>query len=206
LKKIFLALVVLVSILFAGCNTEIKVKLNKDNSVDVKFSAGAGEAFTKMLMSSTGNNGAIDEQQVTYELVKAGFDNVKVIVSGKSDVKISLTDTKCTSYLFTSGILSVDKGALCLKLNRNTLKDYYDSADEQTVTVLDLFLAPVFNDEEMTEEEYLEMVSTFYGENASKEIRNSIIKIEFENSNGEVSNFRIPLAQLLCGENSVIFK
>jgi len=206
MKKSFLYLILLISLTLAGCTTKINVKLNKDNSVDIQFSAGAGDAFTSMVMSTTGNDGAVDEKQVTYELVKAGFDNVKVKVSGKSNVNISLTDKKHTSYLFTSGMLSVEKGELGLELTRKTLKEYYDSADEQTLTVLDLFLAPVFNDEEMSEEEYLEMVGTFYGEKAAVEIRNSMVDVSFENAKGEKSDFRIPLAGLLSGNNSIIFK
>jgi len=206
MKKLYLYLILLISIVFVGCTTSISVKLNSDNSVDVKFSGSAGEAFTKMVMTSTGEDGAIDEKQVTYELAKAGFSNVNVKVTNKTNINISLTDKNCSSYLFTSGLLSAKKGNLELNLNNKTLKDYYDSADEQTVTVLDLLLAPIFNDEEMTEDEYLEMVGTFYGESAAKEIGNSIINISFENTNGKKSDFRIPLAKLLCGQNSIIFK
>lgn len=206
MKRLYIFLIFLLSLFLVSCTTEISVKLNKDNSIDVKFAAGAGDAFTKMIMSSAGNDGAIDEKQVTYELAKAGFSNVNVKVSGKSNVNISFSDKKCSSYLFTSGILSQKKGVLGLEINSKTLKDYYDSADEQTVTVLDLFLAPIFNDEEMTEQEYLEMVGTFYGENAAKEISNSIIVINLEDADGRKSNFRVPMAKLLVGENSIICK
>lgn len=197
---------VFLTVFLTSCTTEISLKLNKDNSVSIMLSAGAGEAFTKMLMNTTGDNGAIDEKQVTYELAKAGFTDVVVKVSGKSDVKISMTDKNCSSYLFKSGMLEAKNGKLFLEITRQTLKDFYDSADEQTLNVLDLFLAPVFNDEEMTEKEYLEMVGTFYGESASKEIGGSMVVINIEDSFGDKSNFVLPLSKILSSENSIIFK
>lgn len=206
-KKNYLKLtLVFLTVFLTSCTTEISLKLNKDNSVSIMLSAGAGEAFTKMLMNTTGDNGAIDEKQVTYELAKAGFTDVVVKVSGKSDVKISMTDKNCSSYLFKSGMLEAKNGKLFLEITRQTLKDFYDSADEQTLNVLDLFLAPVFNDEEMIEKEYLEMVGTFYGESASKEIGGSMVVINIEDSFGDKSNFVLPLSKILSSENSIIFK
>ena len=43
---------------------------------------------------------------------------------------------------------------------------------------LDLFLAPVFNDEDMTAEEYVEMVGTVYGSEVGKEISSDEINAE----------------------------
>lgn len=205
MKNIIKFIIVASLLLLVSCTSEISIKLNKDNSVNISLSAGAGEAFTKMLMNTTGDNAIIDEKQVTYELVKAGFSDVKVKASGKSNVNITLVDRNCSSYLFTSGMFSAEKGKLGVNITPETLKDFYDSADEQTVNVLDLFLAPIFNDEKMSEKEYLEMVGTFYGENAAKEIADSVILINIENADGGKSKFHMPLAEVLCGLNSIVF-
>lgn len=206
MKNVFKFCIILASFLLVSCTSEITVKLNKDNSVNITLNAGAGDAFTKMLMNTTGDNGAIDEKQVGFELAKAGFSDVNVKTYGKSDVKITMKDKTCSSYLFKSGMFTVKNGVLSLEITPATLKEFYDSADEQTLNVLDLFLAPVFNDEKMSEEEYLEMVGAFYGSNASNEIRNSVVIINIENADGNISTFRLPLPQVLTAENSIIFK
>ena len=65
--------------------------------------------------------------------------------------------------------------------------------------ILDLFLAPVFNDEEMTEAEYLEMVGAFYGEAAAKEVGESLVKINLISKDGSKETLVYPLSQLFCG-------
>ena len=65
--------------------------------------------------------------------------------------------------------------------------------------ILDLFLAPVFNNEQMTESEYLEMVGAFYGESTASEIKSSTVIINLISKDGSKETMRIPLSQLFCG-------
>ena len=181
--------------LFISCTTEITLTLQKDDSVDIRFAGGAGEAFAKMTGTSSG---LIDADAVSYELAKAGFDNVKVSQSGGGVVLISMCDRKQSSYVFTSGIAKIEKGRIKASITRKSLEDFYASADEQTKMILDLFLAPVFNGEEMSESEYVEMVASFYGEKAANEVNETIVKINLISKDGSKETMKIPLTKLLC--------
>ena len=64
---------------------------------------------------------------------------------------------------------------------------------------LDLFLAPVFNDEVMSEAEYLEMVASFYGNDAAKEVSESVVKINLISKDGAKETLTYPLSQIFCG-------
>jgi len=208
MRKLFLILTS--AILFASCTTEVTLTVRQDNSVDIRFEGGAGEAFTKMIASASGVSGAgegsssgkgdaiIDADTVSYELARAGFSNVKAEQKGGA-VLISMSDLKQSSYVFSSGIVKVEKGRLSAAITRKSLEDFYKSADEQTRMTLDLFLAPVFNDETMSEEEYLEMLGSFYGEAAAKEVSESVVKISLISRDGTKETLRFPLVQLLCG-------
>ena len=174
--------------------------MQKDDSVDIRFEGGAGKAFTKMISSAAGAGDAlIDANEVSYELAKAGFSNVKVNQNKNGAVAISMSDKKQSSYLFTSKIVMAEKGKLSAAITRKSLEDFYAASDEQTRMILDLFLAPVFNNEEMLEEEYLEMVGAFYGQEASKEVSESIVKINLISKDGTKETLNLPLSQLLCG-------
>ena len=209
MRKLFLILTS--AILFASCTTEVTLTVRQDNSVDIRFEGGAGEAFTKMIASASGVSGAgegsssgngdsiIDADTVSYELARAGFSNVKAEQKGGGAVLISMSDLKQSSYVFSSGIAKVEKGRLSAAITRKSLEDFYKSADEQTRMTLDLFLAPVFNDEIMSEEEYLEMLGSFYGEAAAKEVSESVVKISLISRDGTKETLRFPLVQLLCG-------
>lgn len=194
---------ILFSLCFISCTTEVTLAVQPDNSVTIKFDGGAGEAFTKMISSAAGmgseSENLIDTDVVSYELAKAGFSDVKINQKKSGAVSITMSDKKQTSYIFTSGIAKCEKGRLSAVITRKSLEDFYDSADEQTRMILDLFLAPVFNDEEMTEEEYIEMVSSFYGAGAAKEVGSSFVKINLISKDGKKESLSYPFTQVFCG-------
>ena len=110
-----------------------------------------------------------------------------------------MSDKKKTSYIFSSEIIKAEKGKLKAAVTRKSLEDFYNNADEQTRMTLDLFLAPVFNNENMSEDEYLEMLGSFYGDAAAKEVSESLVKINLISKDGSKETLRYPLVQLLCG-------
>ena len=196
-NSLFLLLLLIFS-LFISCSTEITLSLQKDDSVEISFEGGSGAAFTKMINSAAGVE-ELDTDSISYELAKTGFSDVKVNQKKGGAVSISTRDLKKTSYIFTSKIIKTEKGRLKADITRKSLKDFYDSSDEQTRMILDLFLAPVFNDEEMSESEYIEMVGSFYGKPAADEISGSTVIINLISKDGSKETLRIPFSQLLCG-------
>ena len=46
-------LLVLISIFLVSCTTEVTLTVKADDSVDIRFEGGAGEAFTKMISSAS---------------------------------------------------------------------------------------------------------------------------------------------------------
>ena len=194
-----------ISIFLVSCTTEVTLSVQKDDSVEIHFEGGAGEAFTKMISSAAGvgmsADGAsvIDTEAVSYELAKAGFSNVKAEQKAGGLVLINMSDKKSSSYIFTSGIIKSEKGKLSAAITRKSLEDFYNSADEQTRMTLDLFLAPVFNNETMSEAEYLEMLGSFYGNGAADEVSKSVVKINLISKDGSKQTLKYPLSQILCG-------
>ena len=204
--KIFLLTTILFSIIcFASCTTEVTLTLKQDDSLDIRFEGGAGQAFAKMISSAAGMGASsdadflIDSDSVSFELAKAGFSNVKVNQKKGGAVSIAMTDKNQSSYLFTSKIIKAEKGKLSTAISRKSLEDFYNYSDEQTRMILDLFLAPVFNNEEMSEDEYLEMVGAFYGQAAAGEVKQSIVIINLISKDGSRQTLRYPLSQIFCG-------
>lgn len=195
----------IISIFLVSCTTEVTLSVQKDDSVEIHFEGGAGEAFTKMISSAAGvgmnsdGSNVVDTEAVSYELAKAGFSNVKVEQKAGGLVLINMSDKKSSSYIFTSGIIKSEKGKLSAAITRKSLEDFYNSADEQTRMTLDLFLAPVFNNETMSEAEYLEMLGSFYGDGAADEVSKSVVKINLISKDGSKQTLKYPLSKILCG-------
>lgn len=190
---------------FCSCTTEITVTQNKDGSTDVVFNGGAGDAFSKLISSATGGYNIIDSQAVKAELEKEGFSNVQVTVKSSSDVQIKMTDKNRSTYLYSSGLLKNKEDAaknvskLELDFSNKNIKEFYASADEQTCMILDLFVAPVFNDEIMPASNYISLLGSVYGSEAGDEIKNSTVRVNLVSANGEKTTAEYELAQILSG-------
>ncbi len=205
MRKLLFLFLILTAGLFFSCSTEVTLTLQEDDSLDIRFEGGAGAAFARMISSAAGMSSGeedglvIDTASVSYELARAGFSDVKVNQKKGGAVSISMQDKKQTSYLFTSKIIKSEKNKIIASITRKSLEDFYSFADEQTRMILDLFLAPVFNDENMSEAEYLEMLASFYGEGAAKEVEESLVIINLVDKEGKKETLRLPLIQLMCG-------
>lgn len=205
MKKALLSLLALFFLLMlSSCTLNLTFTMEEDGSLAISLEGGAGQAFTKMLLSASGMTDAdgeeafLDFKEINYELAKSGFTNIQSQAQGTSSIRLSMLDKERNSYLFTSGLLTLEKDGLKINLKRKALVDFYQSADEQTRMILDLFLAPVFNDEVLSETEYIEMLATFYGQDAADEVKDSFINITINNLDGQTRKETIPFSRILC--------
>ena len=200
-----------VSVFFTGCTSQITLELKKDGSIDVAFEGIAGKAFAAMLSSASGmgNNAAdtviFDTKEIEYEMAGNGFSNVKAVSQNATDLFVTMTDKNRKSALFTSGVVTAKNGKLSATLTPQKLLSFYNQADSQTVMFLDMLLSPVFNDEVMTEEEYLEVLASFYGEEIADEIKNADFRITLKNPDGSQTIQKLSLAKLLTLDKVIRF-
>ena len=205
LKLIFASVALI--LLCVSCTSEITLELKKDDSVDVQFNGVAGTAFATMInsvsgMSGNGNGSSassviFDTKEIEYEMGSNGFSQVKASSKKGSDLTVTMTDKNGKSALFTSGVVSVKDGKLNASLSPQSLVKFYKAADSQTVMFLDMLLAPIFNDEVMTQEEYLEVLASFYGEEIAEEMKNSSFRITLKNPDGTKTVQNIGFTKLL---------
>ncbi len=189
----------------ASCTSEISLELKKDGSVDLQFSGLAGTAFATMINSVSGMsaNGSaagtviFDTKEIEYEMSSNGFSQVKASSKKGADLTVTMTDKNGKSALFTSGVVSVKDGKLNASLSPQSLVKFYKTADSQTVMFLDMLLAPIFNDEVMTQEEYLEVLASFYGDEIADEMKNSSFRITLKNPDGTKTIQNIGFTKLL---------
>ena len=192
-------------LLCASCTSEISLELKKDGSVDVQFSGVAGTAFATMINSVSGMSGngsgtgtvIFDTKEIEYEMSSNGFSQVKAVSKKGADLTVTMTDKNGKSALFTSGVVSVKDGKLNASLSPQSLVKFYKAADSQTVRFLDMLLAPIFNDEVMTQEEYLEVLASFYGDEIADEMKNSNFRITLKNPDGTKTVQNIGFTKLL---------
>lgn len=199
MKKIIAAVLAGFSFLaLVSCTSEVTLTAQKDGSVQVNFDGKCGPYFETMLRSfSDAENGPLfDVSAIKTSFITDGFKNVAVTAPDSVGITVDMNSPENT-YLFKSGLVICDKKNVFLKVSPSILANFYKAADEDIIAVLDLLLAPVFNDEIMSEEEYLETVGSFYGEDASAEIGSCNIKLNLVSVDGKIKKVSVPLTKLL---------
>lgn len=202
----FLAVIFLLAGL-TSCTSEIVLKQEKSGSINVKFSSVAGNAFIKMVKSAAADddgNVLIDVNAITHELEKSGFVNVDIEKKNVIDFDVFMDDFFGNSILISSGLLSSTADEFSANITAAKFADFYNKADDDLVNILDMFLAPVFNDEEMWESEYIELLASFYGDDVANEIKESSLKITLEDVNGKKKSKTVSLAKLFTLQEPVI--
>lgn len=195
--------------LFFSCSAEIVFEVKKDGNVKISYDGDLNGDFLQFLINQNGKNTELDlgnienteldVEVLTESLKNSGFENVQILSGKLKNILITMEDKSQKSVLFYSKLLKMQNGSLSLDFSYENLRNFYENADEQLQSDLDLLLAPVFNDEKMTETEYLETIATFYGEKMASELAESFISLIVINIDGKQQVQKISIPKILCG-------
>lgn len=195
-------------VFFASCSTEITLELQKNGSVKLSCAGNFDGELAKIFFSQNNFDGdfpqneknRIDETAFSDLLKNFGFSDIKIASNNFENFYAEAEDKFQKSSLFSAGLFKIKNNSVKIDFSPENLKKFYDSANEETKMNLDLLLAPVFNDEKMSPEEYIEMLATFYGEKIANELKNFVLKINLIDASGKKEKYDFPAAKLLCGE------
>ena len=195
--------------LFFSCSAEIVFEVKKDGNVKISYDGDLNGDFLQFLINQNDKNAELDlenientelDVEVLIESLKnSGFENVQILSGKLKNILITMEDKSQKSVLFYSKLLKMQNGSLSVDFSYENLRNFYENADEQLQSDLDLLLAPVFNDEKMTETEYLETIATFYGEKMASELAESFISLIVINIDGKQQVQKISIPKILCG-------
>ena len=195
--------------LFFSCSAEIVFEVKKDGNVKISYDGDLSGDFLQFLINQNDKNAELDlenientelDVEVLIESLKnSGFENVQILSGKLKNILITMEDKSQKSVLFYSKLLKMQNGSLSVDFSYENLLNFYENADEQLQSDLDLLLAPVFNDEKMTETEYLETIATFYGEKMASELAESFISLIVINIDGKQQVQKISIPKILCG-------
>ena len=209
MKFLFKILMFFSVFLFFSCSAEIVFEVKKDGNVKISYDGDLSGDFLQFLINQNGKNTELDlgnienteldVEDLTESLKNSGFENVQILSGKLKNILITMEDKSQKSVLFYSKLLKMQNGSLSVDFSYENLRNFYENADEQLQSDLDLLLAPVFNDEKMTETEYLETIATFYGEKMASELAESFISLIVINIDGKQQVQKISIPKILCG-------
>ena len=209
MKFLFKILMFFSVFLFFSCSAEIVFEVKKDGNVKISYDGDLSGDFLQFLINQNGKNTELDlgnsenteldVEVLTESLKSSGFENVQILSGKLKNILITMEDKSQKSALFYSKLLKIQNGTISVDFSYENLKNFYENADEQLQSDLDLLLAPVFNDEKMSETEYLETIATFYGEKMASELAESFISLIVINIDGKQQVQKISIPKILCG-------
>lgn len=229
MKKIFYfsSILILIFTIFS-CSPALSIALNNDDSVDVQFEITNTESFFSNFSAfmDFSEENFYDKDFLSLNLEELEFSNINLETGKNADLKLS-AKLKNFSQLEEenpiTSLLSKNENSFEISINPDNLIDILETLPDVT-DYLDLLMAPVYTGEELTEQEYLELFASVYGESFAKDFENTNFVVQINvlekiqnietakdniasvNFEGNVANIKIPLYKLLCNQDLTFFK
>lgn len=201
-KNLLVALFCSVILFLTSCKSQIKITFSK-NACTVKYSTKLGKALFDTFYAFAGETESekiFDTEQFKQIFSEGGLKNVSAESKVIDEISIQ-GDIDGNNGDFISGssiIKSSNNGKnVEIEFTRNNLLKMYDNMPSIMRSYIDLFMAPVFTEEEMSNEEYLELISSVYGQILADEIKTSTIDFIVVLSDGKTKQFSLELIDLI---------
>ncbi len=191
--------------LLASCTPEIKIKANKDNSMDISFKTGFSEAASKSIKKLVGakeSDPLFSPADMVQLITEAGAVNVSAKMPTENDVQANgtLKDVKNTAFNAT-GILRQEakngKTATTLSIGPDEIKSFYSLLDANTQAYVDTMMIPCLIGENMSKTDYKLLLSMMYGPTFAQELVEGNLNITLESADGKKQRFTEKLGDLL---------
>lgn len=201
-KNLLVALFCSVILFLTSCKSQIKITFSK-NACTVKYSTKLGKALFDTFYAFAGETESeriFDTEQFKQIFSESGLKNVSAESKVIDEISIQ-GDIDGNNGDFISGssiIKSSNNGKnVEIEFSRNNLLKMYDNMPSIMRSYIDLFMAPVFTEEEMSNEEYLELISSVYGQILEDEIKTSTVDFIVVLSDGKTKQFSLELIDLI---------
>lgn len=229
MKKIFYfsSILILIFTIFS-CSPALSISLKNDDSVDVQFEITNTESFFSNFSAfmDFSEENFYDKEILSSNLQSIGFSDINLEIGKNADLKLFAQLNNFSQLKEENPITSLfikKQDSFEISINPDNLIEVLETIPEIT-DYLDLLMAPVYTGEEITEQEYLELFATVYGESFAKDFENTnfVVKInvldkiknietakdniDSVNFEGNVANIKIPLYKLLCNQDLTFFK
>lgn len=189
-KLVFVIL--LLSLLLSSCKTSLKVKAESDSSADINFSTQLGEVIYKTIVSlssAAGNNitnPQIFSQKEIEEAVKGGdLNDCSVKVNSNDSVSITgiISAPAKQKMVSDEGGLKIANFINCgarnltLIFSPSLIQTVVNTLPEDEKQLTEILMAPVLTGDEMSAEDYVDLISVIFGNATSEALSSAVFEI-----------------------------
>lgn len=167
-------LILIFSLLIISCDTKFFIASNGENA-SFEFETTVSDKMVHFLSAFAGQDISdlseiFNPQEIQQSLQEQGYSNASVKIENNSLLKIKFeTEKKNLSIIRPDGTIAVNKENLSL---------IYENLPDQFQSYIDMLMIPSFTGEEISDEEYLDVIASVYGNEISDELKNATIRIQ----------------------------
>lgn len=217
-RTFFAALAIFAAVFFCGCPLKVTVECEKNDCLSVYFSSQLGEAFVESLAQIQQISCKNDEnspnlndisKKIQNELNSKYFKNVAVNF-GKS--QLTATAQVPNAKALPKEFINIQKAAngkktFALTLSPQSLAASVLQENSAAKSLADILMAPLLSGEEMSLQEYKDLLSEIYGPRLTSEILSGDLAVEFvDKASGKKQTKKIPVAELLLANGGLSFE
>ena len=186
-KRIYTGVLLLLSLALTGCCADIAVSAKEDSSTNISINMDIGQSvggLIKALFGMTGSGKQVESivspKEITEALTQGGYINAR---AESSDTKLS---AEAGMPPKTSSALIKNTGnSLTVYFSPQALRTEYESMSEEAKAYIDLLMAPIFTGEELSRDEYIELIKSAYGSDLANELQSSAVTLSLSQPKGK---------------------
>lgn len=206
-KKIASVFVLVLTVfIVTSCENELKICAD-DSGINFGYKINSSEGFLNFfsaLSNLEDTKETFDTEEISTLFEQAGFENISAKSDGTNLFVSGKLSQSAEDPFSKSGMIYSAQNKLFITLNKENLLNFYNNLPEDLQTSLDLFMSPTFTGEEMSNEEYIELISEVYGQELADEFSAATLKLSVESPVGN-KNYSIKLIEILNIKNELIF-
>ena len=174
-------------ILFSGCSTAINASFEKDFSGTIGLHTAVSNTVTSLTSSFFGTSeelGIFDLEQIRTSLEESGLKVTGLSCPTANSLAVFANTDDFSRILpenndFIKFSQNDSTSTMTLLLSPENIQKVVALMPDETAVYTDLLVAPVFTGEEMSQEDYIELMAIAYGGQAAAELAASEIKLKF---------------------------
>ncbi|MGP1458335.1 MAG: hypothetical protein ACTTKL_03380 [Treponema sp.] len=181
-----------------SCNSTLLVKDAEGLSLAFEYSAVCGKELMAAITTISGGGVLFDEAKIKEALTLAKLSKIKVAVPEKERLYLAAELSKDAGDAVSKAKIAANRktDGVTLSLTPQTLGALYAELPNEFQSYIDLFMAPVFTGENMSDADYLDLLSAVYGKPLADEFGNAVLTITLQNGTAKQEH-KIRLIKLL---------
>ncbi|WP_407398500.1 hypothetical protein [Treponema sp.] len=206
-KTIYATIYLICLMAFTGCASKLLVKPLENNCAQISLELELGKILENTLDTAMSGLNEIEGTRTQNEIFDLPSIKKSIENAGYKNVEISSPERTRLNLSFAGkfDFIESDTDKTTLIVTPEAMQKFSNSLGEEFKSIMDLFMAPVLSDENMSNEEYAELVAVVYGQPLAEEMLKSKMEFSIASPKGKTKAYKIPLVDLLTLSEEKIF-